>query len=365
MPLYTPGRRRAILLLLLTSVLLLTLDLRGNAIFDGVRTGFNKFMEPLESAADVATRPIRTAWHGIMDYQNVKDENDRLQDELDAQRGDQIAAQAAIQDYQALLATNDLPALADYPTVTAMVVGVSPSNLDQIVEINKGRKDGLRVGMAVTTSAGLVGKITTPLLDDRARVMLITDPRYVVPVKVVPGVPPETTTTTTVPPSTEPGASVPPESVPGTAPAESAPTSVAPPPEGALPPATVPGETTTTTTPPTTTSSVPDIDRPRDTGKFSGQGGESLPQVDLLEDTPMFGRIVVGDLIFTAGGNESLSPPEIPIGVVRNVINRSSSAGPLLEVQPAVDLDRLHFVSIIIYRSSSEAGASDTSAAGG
>jgi len=109
MPLYTPGRRRAILLLLLTSVLLLTLDLRGNAIFDGVRTGFNKFMEPLESAADVATRPIRNAWHGIMDYQNVKDENERLQDELDAQRGDQIAAQAAIQDYQALLgASRDL-----------------------------------------------------------------------------------------------------------------------------------------------------------------------------------------------------------------------------------------------------------------
>ena len=359
MPLYTPGRRRAILLLLLTSVLLLTLDLRGNAIFDGVRTGFNKFMEPLESAADVVTRPISNAWHGIMDYDKVKDENERLQDELDAQRGDQIAAQAAIQDYQALLATNDLPALADYPTVTAMVVGVSPSNLDQIVEINKGRKDHLEVGMAVTTSAGLVGKITTPLLEDRARVMLITDPRYVVPVKVVPGAPPETTTTTTtVPPSTEPGASVPPEGVPATEP----PTSV--PPEGAPPPETVPGETTTTTTPPTTTTSVPD-DRPRDTGKFSGQGAESLPQVDLLEETPVFGRIVVGDLIFTAGGNDSLAPPDIPIGVVRNVINRSSSAGPLLEVQPSVNLDRLHFVSIIIYRSSSEAGTSDTSAAGG
>ncbi len=361
MPLYTPGRRRAILLLLLTSVLLLTLDLRGNAIFDGVRTGFNKFMEPLESAADVVTGPISSAWHGIMDYQDVKDENERLQDELDAQRGDQIAAQAAIQDNQALLALNNLPALADYPTVTAMVVGISPSNLDQIVEINKGRKDHLEVGMAVTTSAGLVGKITTPLLEDRARVMLITDPRYVVPVKVVPGAPPETTTTTTVPPSTEPGGSVPPESVPGTAPPESVPTSV--PPEGA-PPETVPGETTTTTTPPTTTTSVPD-DRPRDTGQFSGQGADSLPQVDLLEDTPMFGRIVVGDLIFTAGGNDSLAPPDIPIGVVRNVINRSSSAGPLLEVQPSVDLDRLHFVSIIIYRSSSEGGTSVTSAAGG
>ena len=59
MPLYTPGRRRAIVLLLLTSVLLLTLDLRGNAVIDAVRTGYNKVLEPFESAADVVTRPIR------------------------------------------------------------------------------------------------------------------------------------------------------------------------------------------------------------------------------------------------------------------------------------------------------------------
>ncbi len=249
MPLYTPGRRRAILLLLLTSILLLTLDLRGNAIFDGVRTGFNKFMDPLESAADVATRPIRTAWHGIMDYQDVKDENDRLQEQLDAQRGDQIAAQAAIQDYQALLATNNLPALADYPTVTAMVVGQSPSNLDQIVDINKGRNDGLEVGMAVTTSAGLVGKITTPLLADRARVMLVTDARYTTTVKVVAGTAPPPTTTTTAPPPTEPGASVPPGTVPASLPSTSLPPSSVPPGStpGSVPP-TTPVETTTTTT---------------------------------------------------------------------------------------------------------------------
>ena len=39
---YSPGRRRTILLLLLTSILLLTLDLRGNAIFESARNGFDK-----------------------------------------------------------------------------------------------------------------------------------------------------------------------------------------------------------------------------------------------------------------------------------------------------------------------------------
>src|SRR5688572_7051761 len=130
MPLYTPGRRRAIILLFLSSVLLITLDLRGNAVFDAARTGFARISEPFETAADVVTRPVRNAWHGIMDYDEVAEENERLREQLDAQRSDQVAAQAAILDYRALLALNDLPSLGDYPTVAAMVEGESPSNLD-------------------------------------------------------------------------------------------------------------------------------------------------------------------------------------------------------------------------------------------
>ena len=162
MPLYTPGRRRAIILLLLTSVLLLTLDLRGNALFDAARSGFTKIVEPFEAAADVVTRPIRNGWRGITDYEDVLEENQRLRDQIDAQRGDQVAAQAALQDMQELFAANDLPFLGDSPRVTATVVGVSPSNLDQVIEINKGSDDGIDVGMAVVAGAGLVGKVTAP-----------------------------------------------------------------------------------------------------------------------------------------------------------------------------------------------------------
>ena len=73
----------------------------------------------------------------------------------------------------------------------------------------------------------------------------------------------------------------------------------------------MPAETTTTTTPPTTTSSAP-IDRRATPASSAAQGAESLPQVDLLDDTPMFGRIVVGDLVFTAGGNDCLAPAGHP-----------------------------------------------------
>jgi rod shape-determining protein MreC len=207
--------------------------------------------------------------------------------------------------------------------------------------------------MAVTTSAGLVGKITTPLLSDRAYVMLVTDPRYRLAVKVVPGSPPPTTTTAPPPP-------------PPTVPGETAPPTTPPP---STPPSSVPGsataETTTTAAPTTTTTFVPNPDQERDTGQLAGQGSSNLPQVDLLSDAPLLGRITVGDLIFTAGGDESLAPPDIPIGSVQNVIRRSSSEGPLLEIQPSADLNRLHFVSIVIYLPASEAGSADTTEAAG
>jgi rod shape-determining protein MreC len=356
MPLYTPGRRRAIILLLLTSVLLLTLDLRGNAVLDAVRTGYNKVLEPFESAADVVTRPIRNAWRGITDYEDKAEEVERLREQLDAQRADQISAQAQIIEHNELLALNNLPALSDYENVVATVVGASPTNIDQVIEIDKGRDDGIDVGMAVVSSAGLVGKITTPLLDDRAYVMLLSDLQYATQVKVVPGAPPRTTTSTTASSTTVPG-HVPPGSAPvGTTPTESSSTTSTTSTTTTTTSSTVPTEqpTTTESTTSTSTSTTLDLDSPRETGVLRGQGDGELPEVDLLADTPVIGRIRRGDIVLTAGGTESLAPQNIPVGLVVNVVNRSTAEGPLLEVEPLANLDELNFVRVVLYKPASE-----------
>jgi cell shape-determining protein MreC len=346
MPLYTPGRRRAIVLLLLTSVLLLTLDLRGNAVIDAVRTGYNKVLEPFESAADVVTRPIRDAWRGITRYEDLEDENRRLREQVASQRAAQVAAQATILEHEELLRLNNLPSLSDYPTVVATVVGASATNIDQVIEIDRGRDQGIDVGMPVVSPDGLVGKVTTPLLPDKAYVMLVTDLQYAAQVKVVPGksTPPTTTTTTTttvpgeVPPATEATPTTPPESSTSTTTTTT------------VPDASPPSSTTATST----TSTTIDLDAVRETGELTGQGDRKLPQVDLLSDTPVIGRIVKGDIVLTAGGNLSLAPQNIPVGRVVNVVSRSTAEGPLLEVQPYADLHDLNFVKVVLYKSASE-----------
>ena len=87
---------------------------------------------------------------------------------------------------QEILALNNLPALAGIPTELAQVVGGAANNIDQIIEINKGRRSGIEVGMPVVNQAGLIGKVTS-VTETSARVMLVTDPRYAVGVTVTAG----------------------------------------------------------------------------------------------------------------------------------------------------------------------------------
>ena len=202
MAVYTPGRRRAILLLVLTSLLLITIDLRGNALIDAARDGFDRAMRPFESAAEVVARPVRNAWRGITEYDDLEAENDRLEAEIDAMRTNDIAAQSVIEQWLRLRAIFDLESAGDFGRVVASVIGQSPNNLDQIIEIDKGTSDGIRVGNPVVNPAGsLIGKITSAT-SDRARVMLLTDTNYAVLAKIVRPEPlpePPATTTTTTP----------------------------------------------------------------------------------------------------------------------------------------------------------------------
>ena len=122
---------------------------------------------------------------------------ERLQQQIDTQRSDQITAQAALQENFELRAALNLESLAAFERKTCSVIGSSPTNFAQRVEIDCGSLDSLRVGMPVVNDAGLVGKITT-VSPEVSTVMLVTDPLYHVPVKVIAEVDPTPSTTAPV-----------------------------------------------------------------------------------------------------------------------------------------------------------------------
>lgn len=64
----------------------------------------------------------------------------------------------------------------DYSTVVASVIGRDPGNWFGTIIINRGKKDGIAVNMAVITPNALAGRVIN-VANDTAEVLLITDPR--------------------------------------------------------------------------------------------------------------------------------------------------------------------------------------------
>jgi len=336
-------------LLVLTSIILITLDLQNSSAISGLRSVFGALFRPVESTTRVVTRPISNAWHGIFDYNDVLDENDRLREKVAQQEGATIAAAASVRLAQELLALNGLPTLAGINAVTAQVIGDSPTSLSQTIEINQGSESGIRVGMPVLNAAGLIGKVTK-VFGDRSVVMLITDPDFALSVKVVNS--PRQTTTTTIAKS---NAAVPSPVVPVEPDAsldteESTTTTT-------TTTTTIAGFTPSVTTLPAVPSGVSSITVPlasdlavRETGVIEGRGPSRQPTVRFISNAVRFGDIQVGVPIVTAGGSRSLAPPDILIGTVARVVERLGSAGPVLEIEPVADLTNLSFLRVLLYQ---------------
>lgn len=359
MALYGMGRRRVIALLVLTSILLITLDQRGNAVIDRTRGLFSLILEPFDAASRAISRPVINAWRGITSYDELVKENERLRAEIDNQRGAEIEYRAGILEYQELLTLNQLLGASAFPSQTAQVQGASPGNFQYTVEIDKGSVDGIAVGMPVVNGGGLVGKITS-VSPNSSIVLLIVDPDFSIGAKVLTEAPqqptitvatqgqgptsasgvtppvPVTTTTTTVPPASTTTT----DPVQGPLdPVEGPPTS-APTTTSADAPA-VPLFTTTTTTP---------LEIIRETGALSGQGAGEPLVLRFVDDSSAQGRVQIGSTVQTAGGTSSIAPAGIPIGEVIGIRQQSGTRAELIEVQSSAgDLSKLNFVRVLLY----------------
>ena len=342
------NRRRAIILLTISSLFLITLDLQNSTAASKLRSVFGIFFRPVEGLTRVFTRPIGNAWFGITNYNDVLDENSFLRQQIAQQEGATVAAAASVRLSQELLALNGLPTLAGINAVTAQVIGESPTNFSQTIEINQGSESGIRVGMPVLNAAGLIGKITK-VFENRSSIMLITDPDFSISIKVVSAGRTATVTTISNGLSATTSTAVPQEVNPFLQDSETTTTTTT----------TIPiaGFTATVTTLPSTPQGVSSITVPkasdlavRETGALEGQGPSRQPTVRFVDNSVRFGDIEVGVPIVTAGGSRSLAPPDIMIGNVSRVIERLGSAGPLLEIQLVADLSNLSFLRILLYQ---------------
>jgi rod shape-determining protein MreC len=175
----TVRRRRAVLgLLVVLSLLLLTAYFgeAPNGRLHAVQRDFLAVVSPIQDGANKALKPVRDLFGWFGDTLSAKGQRDELRKEVDKLRAQLVAADAEKRTYTQLDSLYHLErlGLSDYHPVTATVVGESPTFWYQVVTIDKGTPDGVRVNDPVVNGEGLIGRVVA-VESDGAQVDLITD----------------------------------------------------------------------------------------------------------------------------------------------------------------------------------------------
>ncbi len=180
------GRSRyTLLLLILTSVTLLTLDFRDFGPLESAREGAVDVFNPVRSAAETVFDPVAGAWNRTFGDDATERENEELRAEIERLRGQLIANTNADRLLQDVLAELDIEYVGNLDRVIAQVVSGPVGNFDDFdIEIDKGVNDGVLEGMPVVSNGGLIGRVVESGRN-RSRVRLVSDPAFTVGVRLL------------------------------------------------------------------------------------------------------------------------------------------------------------------------------------
>jgi rod shape-determining protein MreC len=178
----TSRSRFTLVLLVLTSITVLTLDFRGSSVIRELRGAAATVFSPFRSVADTVFGPVGNAWNGTFHYDDVRRENDVLRRQLDEARAQAAAGAQASKELDDLRRAGQLAVLSTIPNVSADVIAGPATNFEHTIELSKGSDVGIREGMPVV-AGGLVGRVVQ-VTGGRSVVKLITDPDFAVAVRL-------------------------------------------------------------------------------------------------------------------------------------------------------------------------------------
>ena len=179
------GRSRLLLIILIvTSLLLITLDLRGVKILDGVRSGTQNVLSPFQKAGSTVVSPFRNFFGDITNLGQTRSEIEKLKEENSKLRNELLQRKSADAELEQLKSVLDLAGRAGYKVLASRVISQGAStSFSQSITIDAGSTSGVRQNMTVVSGEGLVGVVKESYLNS-ALVMLATDPDFKVGVRI-------------------------------------------------------------------------------------------------------------------------------------------------------------------------------------
>ena len=156
-------RRLTLVLLVLTSLALISLDEQGSGLINSARTAAQDVVSPVQTLADDVINPTANWFDGLGRANELQDQNERLRQQLDAARSEIASAKGSLAELKALQDIADLPDVADGDAVTAEVVAQGAGNFSRALRISKGSDAGVALGMPVVVGtsgkSALVGQV--------------------------------------------------------------------------------------------------------------------------------------------------------------------------------------------------------------
>ncbi len=176
--------RLLLVLLLVSSLLLITLDLRGINLASGLRNTTQNVLAPVEGFFAKIFSPVGNFFGDVKNLGNTRKKIEELTSEVD-----KLTAQAAINEDIAgqlnqLKGVLDLAGRGGYKVVAARVINRgSNSTFKQTITIDAGSSSGIERNMTVISDAGLVGVVKS-VTSTNAIVLLMSDPTFKVGVRI-------------------------------------------------------------------------------------------------------------------------------------------------------------------------------------
>ena len=170
--------------LLVSSLFLITLDLRGVSVVTGLRNITQTLLSPVQSFTTTLFRPVGNLLSDIAHLGRTRGQINSLKSENEKLKSELIAAHDAEGKYTQIKNVLDLAAKAQWKVVTARVIAHGgTSTFSQTITIDAGSKSGIARDMSVVAGAGLVGVVKS-VTSNSAVVLLMSDPAFRLGVRI-------------------------------------------------------------------------------------------------------------------------------------------------------------------------------------
>jgi len=173
-----------LIILLVTSLFLVTLDLRGVSLTKSSRSITQSVLAPVQKGVSTVFSPVGRFFSDIKNFGKTKDELDKVKIAnglLKAQLAKVADNKGALNQLKGLL---NLAGQGGYKIIPARVIGRgSSASFSQTITIDAGSGDGISVNQTVISQNGLIGvvKVVAP---NSAIILLISDPSFKVGVRI-------------------------------------------------------------------------------------------------------------------------------------------------------------------------------------